>query len=204
MLAKHRKHVEDLGVSSWIALSCMFWYEFSLAVAPSAYGFDIRNKKVTFFDDGKTKVNTSTWAQCGRAVAKLFTLPVLPQDENDKSLCIDHWRNKPVYISSFMVSQRDMLDSLLRVTGDKESDWTIESQPAQERWKEGVDLMESGKDFMRGFQTRMYARIFYKDGTGDISDKLDNDRLELPEENLDEATKRAVEMVANGYGYSRH
>ena len=64
--------------------------------------------------------------------------------------------------------------------------------------------MESGKDFMRGFQTRMYARIFYKDGTGDISDKLDNDRLKLPEENLDEATKRAVEMVANGYGYSRH
>ena len=204
MLAKTRKHVEDLGVSSWIALSCMFWYEFSLAVAPSAYGFDIRNKKVTFFDDGETKVNTSTWAQCGHAVAKLFTLPVLPQDENDKSLCIDHWRNKPVYISSFMVSQRDMLDSLLRVTGDKESDWTIKSQPAQERWKEGVDLMESGKDFMRGFQTRMYARIFYKDGTGDISDKLDNDRLELPEENLDEATKRAVEMVANGYGYSRH
>lgn len=195
------EQIEKSGTSSWIGLSCSFWYPFSLAVSPHAYGFDISNKKVTFFDDGKTKINTSTWEQCGRAVVSLFSLPVLPQDENDKGSCLDMWRNKEVHISSFLVSQRDMLDSLLRVTGTKESDWTVEQQPAEERWKEAQRLMQSGENVMRGYMTSMYTRVFYKDSCGDFSDKLDNDELGLPKEDFDEATKEAVRMVERGYNY---
>lgn len=172
-----------------------------MAVSPYAYGFDIHNKKVTFVDDGETKINTSTWPQSGRAVANLFSLPILPQDENDKGPYLAMWRNKEVHISSFLLSQRDMLNSILRVTGAKESEWTIEHQPAVERWKEAQELKQSGKDFLRGYQTAMYTRVLYKDGSGDYSDKLDNDKLGLPEENLDEATKEAVEMVEAGYNY---
>lgn len=111
------------------------------------------------------------------------------------------WRNKEVYISSFLLSQRDMLDSILRVTGAKEFDWTIEYEPAEKRWKEGQELIQSGKDFLRGYLTCMYTRVFYKDGSGNFSDKLDNEKLRLPQEDVDKATKEAVDMVEGGYNY---
>lgn len=47
----------------------------------------------------------------------------------------------------------------------------------------------------------MYARVFYPDGSGDYesSKGLDNEGLGLPQEDLDEATKRTVEMVNGGW-----
>ena len=194
--------IEKQGVSSWIALTCGSWYPFSLAQSPHAYGFDFQNKKAYFIDGGDLKINTSTWDQCGRAVASLFSLPVLPQDENDKSLTVSRWRNEQVHISSFFISQRDMLDSILRVTGDKETDWTIVNENAQERYKEGQELMkQGGANAGKGYLQCMYTRIFYNDGSGQFNDKLDNDKLGLPEENLDEATKEGMKLVKSGYNY---
>jgi hypothetical protein len=198
----HQVEIEKQGVSSWIALTCSFWYPFSLAQSPHAYGFDFQNKKAYFIDGGDLKINTSTWNQCGRAVAKLFSLPILPQDENDKSLTVSHWRNEQVHISSFFISQRDMLDSILRVTGEKEADWTIVNENAQERYKEGQELMkQGGANAGKGYLQCMYTRIFYNDGSGQFNDKLDNEKLGLPEESLDEATKEGVELVKSGYNY---
>lgn len=57
-----RKLIEEVGKSSYIGLSTGFWYEWSLAIAP-AYGFDFANRSITFFDDGRTKISTSTWPQ---------------------------------------------------------------------------------------------------------------------------------------------
>jgi len=51
-----------LGKSSYIALSTGFWYEWSLAI-PAAYGLDFANRSMTFFDEGETKILTSTWPQ---------------------------------------------------------------------------------------------------------------------------------------------
>ena len=125
--AKHTAYtaqVEKLGKSAWIGVTCGFWYEWSLGGGPYCYGFDIPNRAVTFFDDGNTRVNTSTWPQCGRAVANLLSLKILPDDDDDDddadngSACfLSRYRNQSVYISSFNVSQREMLDSVMRVTG---------------------------------------------------------------------------------------
>lgn len=192
--------VEKLGVSSWIGLSSGFWYQYSLIISPNAFGFDIRNKKVTFSDDGLTKTNISTWPQSGRAVARLFSLPILPQDKNDKQPCLGQWKNKECHICSFFISQRDMLDSLLRVTGDKESDWNIEHVPAKERYQQGMEMLQ-GEDKFGGYVRCMYTRVFYKDGSGDFNESLDNDKLGLQMEDLDQATKEAVEMVKSGWTY---
>jgi hypothetical protein len=59
-LAAIRETVREQGVSSYLGLICGYWYEFSLANAPQSYGFDFKNKSVTFIDDGLTKMNTST------------------------------------------------------------------------------------------------------------------------------------------------
>lgn len=200
--AVHAAHdlVEKLGVSSWIGLTSGFWYQYSLVVSPNAFGFDVKSKTATFSDDGLTKTNISTWPQSGRAVARLFSLPILPQDENDKQPCLSQWKNKECHICSFFISQRDMLDSLLRVTGDKESDWSVEYVPAQERYQQGVQMMQ-GEDRYGGYVRCMYTRVFYKDGSGDFNDKLDNEKLGLLTEDLDEATREAVEMVKSGWTY---
>ncbi|KAL7935421.1 NAD(P)-binding protein [Trichoderma chlorosporum] len=194
--------VEKAGLS-WIWMTCSFWYEFSLAMGNAWYGFDIPNKKVTFYDDGKTRINTSTWLQCGRAAAQLLSLKELPDDEDDQSPTISQWRNKVLYISSFLVSQRDMLDSLNRVMGTTDNEWQIEYEPTDVRHKRGLQIFQTGS--IIGFGMAMYSRVFYPNGDGDYETKhgLANKVLGLPEEDLDEATKLAVEMAKNEFGPRR-
>lgn len=188
----HCKEVEQMG-ASYIAMVCSFWYEWSLGLGEPLFGLDIKTKKAVFFDDGKTKINSSTWRQCGRAVAALLSLP----EHGDVSL--DTWRNKQFYISSFKVSQREMLDSIHRVTGSSDVDWEISYQKSEERYKQGMQDMQKG-DHM-GFARAMYSRVFYPNGDGDFEARrgLDNESLGLRKEDMDEATKRTVEMVEAGY-----
>ncbi|RLL96313.1 hypothetical protein CFD26_105345 [Aspergillus turcosus] len=193
--------IEAAGVSVWVALVCGFWYEFSLSTGPEWFGFDFKEKKVTFYDDGNTRINVSTWEQCGRAVAAFLKFKELPEDENDQSPTVSGWANRPLFISSFLVSQRDMFESWKRVTGDKDEDWTIEYEPSAERYQRGVERMQKGD--RRGFAQALYARVFYPNGGGDYESKrgLDNAVLGLPREDLDERTKHAKEMLENGYSY---
>ncbi|CAF9921760.1 MAG: hypothetical protein GOMPHAMPRED_002388 [Gomphillus americanus] len=189
--AATRKQIEDLGVSKWIAFCCGFWYEWSLPMGTDLYGFDIKNREVIFFDDGETKFSTSTWPQCGRGMAALLSLPVEGQGTT-----LESFANKPVYIQSFRVSQKDMLASILRVTGDKESDWKVEYQPAQERWEEGRAAMMKGD--RQGFARMLYARSMAKDTSGNFEGKLNNDVLGLKDEDLDEWTKFCVDFAMAG------
>jgi hypothetical protein len=173
---------------------CGFWYEWSLGLGKNWYGFDIKNKEVTFYDDGETKIDTTTWDQCGRAMAAFLGLP-----ESGATPSFDDWKNKPLYINSWRISQRDMLDSLNRVLKTTDADWKIEFQSAKERYEDGQKEMANG-DFT-GFAKLLYARMFYKDGSGDFSstNTLANEALNLPKESLDEATQRAVDMANSGY-----
>lgn len=191
-----REHIEKLGKSSWIGVICGSWYEFSLGGGPERYGFDLKKREVTFYDDGNTKVNTSTWPQCGRAVANLLALKVLPDDENDTSACLSHHKNQFIYISSFAINQRDMLDSVLRVTKTTPSDWQIKYEPCRERYKAGLAKHHQGDSL--GLFELVYARMFYPDGSGNYerSMGLQNDILGLPEEDIDEYTTLAVQYAA--------
>ncbi|KAK2612739.1 hypothetical protein QQS21_001190 [Conoideocrella luteorostrata] len=193
------KSVEDESVSSWVLMCCSFWYEFSLAMGPGWYGLSFPNKKITFIDDGKTRINTSTWEQCGRAMKALLSLNELPEDENDTSVTLSNWRNKPLYISSFLMSQRDMLDSVHRVMGTTDADWTIEYEPHEERYQRGMEIMKKGEHL--GFGICLYTRTFYPNGGGNFeaTQGLANDLLGLPKEDVDEATKRAVAMAEGGF-----
>lgn len=154
---------------------------------------------MSFYDDGNTPINTSTWEQCGQAITALLSLKELPEDENDESPCVTSWRNKPLYIASFKVSQRDIFDSVNRVTGRTDKDWTIEYQPTAERYVEGMRDLQKGD--MSGFSKALYARLFYPNGDGDYESKrgLANKVLGLPKEDLDECTQVAVQMVENGW-----
>lgn len=200
-----QSHLDSLNSKTeWIAFACGFWYEFSLGGGPYRYGFDFKDRSLILFDDGNIKINTSTFAQCGRAVAAFFSLKLLPEDADDKSPAIANWvaAKETVRFASFRVSQRDMFESVQRVTGTTEADWKVTREVGQKRFEGALEEMKSG-NFMKGFGTRMYTRVFLPDAAGDFESKigLQNDILGLPKEDLDEATKVAVErgLVYDGY-----
>lgn len=193
-LANVRK-IEELGLA-WTSLCSSFWYEFSLAAQPDGYGFDMKNRKVTFYDDGEAKINTTTWKQCARAVAAWLSLKALPKVASDISPTVSSWTNKSIYISSFLVSQKDMLASVKRVQGGG-VEWDISHEGARERHQRGMGMVQKGD--MSGFVVALYASAFIPGRFGDFETprggKLDNEVLGLPEEKLDEATSRALGMV---------
>lgn len=193
-----RRYIEKVGAGKmyWTGICNSFWYEFSLAGSEARYGFDFEKKEVTFFNDGETKINHTTFAQVARAVASLLRLRVRPENSSDKSTCLEQYANSAVHISSFYVSQKDVFDSVLRVTRANEKDWTISHEDLRDRYERGVEMSKAGKP--AGFVLMLYSRIFYPDGSGDISAKIQNDVLKLPEEDLDEATETAVKMALAG------
>ncbi|KAK3292007.1 uncharacterized protein B0H64DRAFT_468915 [Chaetomium fimeti] len=189
------RQVVDTGVSSPVTMSSGFWYEWSLALGQQWFGFEIRDRRVTFFDDGRRTVTASTWDQCGRAFAALLSLP-----ETGASPALADFKGGMLLVDSFRVSQRDMLDSLHRVLGTSDADWEILYEPVVKRVQEGIVQMKQGD--RHGFAKALYGDIF--DATNDASDyaatrKTATQILGLPKEDLDEATKRTVDMVLNDW-----
>lgn len=66
----YREEIEKLGVSSWLGICCNFRYVYSLS--RGNFAIDIKNRTATLWDDGNTRVNTSTLPQVGRAIANLL------------------------------------------------------------------------------------------------------------------------------------
>lgn len=218
-----KKKIEELGTSSWIFVNTGFWYSHSLATA-EAYGFDLNNKTVTFFDEGDVKINNivsgllllrskkfsraltkavkQTWERTGEAVANLLSLPIEPEIANEPSL--SDYKNKDIYVSGWLLSQKDIFHQVLRMSRTKESDWVITYEPAVSRYEEAKKRLFSGDH--TAYSRLLYTRTFYKNGGGDFESTrgLDNDKLGLAketQESLDLQTKLAFELAASGYKY---
>ncbi|KAI1419521.1 putative oxidoreductase CipA [Xylaria sp. FL1777] len=196
-----KKKIEDLGKSSWIFVTTGFWYTHSLATA-EAYGFDFNTKTVTFFDQGTVKINNITFEKSGEAVAALLSLPIKSEAPNQLSL--SDYKNKDVFVSSWLLSQKDIFQQVLRVSGDKESDWTIKYEPGVPRYEEAKKQVFSGN--LAAYPRLLYTRAFYDNGDGDFETRngLDNDKLGLSkdtQETLDAKTKFAIELATSGYKY---
>ncbi|KAF1729829.1 hypothetical protein CRV24_010371 [Beauveria bassiana] len=207
---------------SWTTMNCSFWYEFSL-MSDNCYGIDIAKRRAMLFGQGDAiwsgrcylvramlfgqgdvRICTSTWLQCGRAAAAFLSLKVLPEDEQDADVTMERWRNRPLFIKSFVASLRDMLDSLYKVLATTDKDWTVEQVDAQRRYDEGKKLLGGPEGYL-GFSHCLYTRTFFENGGGDFSDKVVNEKLGLPEEDMEEATERAMDMAlsAGEFEYSK-
>jgi len=199
--ANFERYIDDVkstpGVD-YTALVCGFWYEFSLAMGEPWFGFRIRDRSVTMYGDGMKKVNVSTWDACGRAVAGLLSLPVAA-DGTEGGVALEKWKNNGVYISSFLISQRDILDSLHRVLGTRDTDWTIRYEDVEKRFGDGMRELGEGK--MLGFAKALYAGVWRSEGADyECNGGLNNGALGMEKEDLDRATKRAVEMAMGPMG----
>ncbi|KAI2602291.1 NAD(P)-binding protein [Hypoxylon sp. NC1633] len=195
-----KNYVEELGKSSWIGVVMGFWYEYSLGFGTETFGMDWKNRIWTFIDDGETKMNTTTWPQSGEAVAKLLALPIEAETKGAPSL--SDYKNKYVYVSSFLLTQKDMFAAVLRVTGTKESDWTIQHEESGKRFQEALKQIQGG-DFS-AFPKLLYSRVWFKDGGASNFEArrgLANDAIGLEKPDLDEATKIAIDRSEKGLKY---
>lgn len=188
-----RDEIERLGMQ-WVCVCCGFWYDYSLARGPARYGFDLERRAVTLYDDGNTKISTTTLPQVGRAVAAVAGLKLLPQDAGDKAPTFSAWLGRAIYVKSFVVSQNDMLASVKRVTGTTDADWTVTKEDVRVRFAEGKAQVQKGD--MSGYAKMLYARAFYPEDATDISAKAENELLGLPVENLDDETRAAIEQAS--------
>ncbi|KAK4038616.1 hypothetical protein C8A01DRAFT_37455 [Parachaetomium inaequale] len=194
IIAERVQDVRDNGVSTPVVLSCGCWYEWSLALGEEWFGFTIKDRKVTFIDDGKRVLTVSTWDQCGRALAALLSLP---EAGASPSLADFKGEGKGVRMSSWRVSQRDVLDSLHRVLGTTDADWEITYEECAKRVKDGAAALQQGD--RKGFAKMLYGHLFDKSNETSGYVGVANEVLGLPKEDLDEATRRAVEMVESGW-----
>ncbi|KAI0407848.1 putative oxidoreductase CipA [Xylaria palmicola] len=199
LAATHK--IEALGKSAWIGMTTGYWFLHSLA-SPEAYGFDLKDRTVTLFDEGTVKINNITWERTGQAVAGLLSLPIKPEVSGAPAL--SDYKNKHVFVSSWLLSQKDIFEQVLRVSGTKESDWTVKYEPTVQRFEEAKKRVLSGDH--SAWQRMLYTRTFYDNGDGDFESRhgLDNDKLGLPketQESLDAEIKQALELAHSG-GYT--
>ena len=124
---------------------------------------------------------------------------MLPDDESDRDVTLSQWRNKFVRVSSFNLNQKEILESLKRVTETNDSDWKISYESSKERHESGKEEMQKGNRL--GFVQMLYSRVFYPDEPFNwkASGGDDNEKLGLPTEDLDESTKVAVQLDKDGY-----
>jgi len=189
-----RQIIIEAGLS-FVSISCGMWYEYAFGDS-TRFGFDFKKRELTLYGEGSTQITTSTWAQCGRAVAALLSLPIESEGAQQDQTTLSQFRNKSAYIGSFYISQKEIFASVLRSTGTNEADWKIQYEPVGERYQRGNKMLAGGDRW--GFSVALYARLFYPDGACDLQAKLANDVLGLPKEDLDSATKEALEMVKRG------
>ncbi len=100
-------------------------------------------------------------------------------------------------MSSFLVSQKDMFESVKRVTATTDADWTIRNEDSGERFRAGREAMMKGHRV--GFAQQLYSRVFFPSDPGNYESirGLDNDLLGLPKEDIDEASRASIQMVEN-------
>lgn len=150
-------------------------------------GVDAKAKTASFYDDGNTKTNFTTLKRVGESLAT-----VLSWSEEELVELKNGW----VYFSSFHITQREIWAATMRVTEMKESDWVVSSQPSEEVIKECKEQIANGAG-MAPAQRLLMALTFGKGIGGDYEEKIvDNKRLGLQPESLDEVVKAVVDDLA--------
>lgn len=155
------------------------------------FSIDALKRTATLYDHGLTKFNTTTMSTVGLAVARLLALPI--SSESGPSL--SQYANKYCYIASFLVSQRDLLDSFQRVSGTSDKDWEIKEQSTDSYIAESNELLKKG-NYM-GAVGSLYGTNYIEGAGGNYQDTkgLSNEILGLPKEDLDEVLKGVLDEL---------
>ncbi|KAF5869885.1 putative isoflavone reductase family protein [Botrytis fragariae] len=140
-------------------------------------GFDLREHKAIIYNEGKDAYSTTTIASIGTALKNALLHP-------------EETANKHLFISSFHVSQNQILASLEKATDKK---WDVTYVDAEEQKKIGMEKMERG-DFSGAMGLIRYINSVKGHG-GDYAEYEDmsNELLGVQGEDLDNIVRGIVE-----------
>ncbi|EPE34281.1 NAD(P)-binding Rossmann-fold containing protein [Glarea lozoyensis ATCC 20868] len=179
-----RDQIKASQSSSLIAVVNGLWFDFSLA--GGFFGINIKERTARLYDDGQTLFSTTTLAQVARGVTKLFELP---------SSELEKFKNHFVYVSSFAVSQTQILRSVQKATGTSNEDWKISSVPVDEAIEMGLAEFQNGN--FKGLLDVLYGNNSKPGMGGNFEHKLNNELLGLESEDLDIVVNKIVDCIEN-------
>jgi hypothetical protein len=158
----------------------------SQSLAGGFFGINIKDRTARFYDDGHTLFSTTTLAQVARGVTKLFELPFSE---------LEKFKNDFVYMSSFTVSQSQILRSVQKATGTNNKDWNISNVPVDEAIEKGLAEFKNGN--FKGLLDVLYGNNSKPGMGGRFEEKLNNELLGLRGEDLDIVVKGIVDGIEN-------
>ena len=176
---QYRQKIVDLGKSSFIALVSNPWTEYGYQLG--GWSIDIKNRKATIFDGGKTPFHSTSLGTVALAIVRLLSLPATASEGKPS---LETYKNSWVYIRSFKVSQRELLNAAQKATNTTDKDWTIEEKDLNQYVASGHEDLKKG-DFS-GAVKLIYGSTM-QPGVGDVyaGKPLANEVLGLPVEDLD-------------------
>lgn len=193
-----RKYVEELSKTheglKWIGVATNPFFEPFLVGSAKVFGIDTANHIATIYPDASA-FNTSTMDRIGLTVAKLLSLPIT--DSSNSRASLQHYANNFLYVSSYCVTQTQLLQAIQRAKGESDADWKVrKDQTVAQRIMESEAGMKEG-NMQAGFALVVYRYIGEGLG-GNYQDKAEADRkvLGLPEEeeSFEAAVKRALKV----------
>ncbi|KAF7918016.1 hypothetical protein BELL_0721g00010 [Botrytis elliptica] len=140
-------------------------------------GFDLKEQKAVIYNEGKDAYSTTTMASIGTALKNALFHP-------------EETANKYLFISSFHVSQNQILASLEKATDKK---WDVSYVDAEEQKKIGMEKMEKG-DLSGAMGLIRYINSVKGYG-GDYTEyeEMSNELLGVQKEDLDKVVRGIVE-----------
>ena len=92
------------------------------SIQRSLFALNHHSKTATIYPDAGP-FNSTTLAQASLGITRLLSLPLTNPSNPRASLA--HYANNFVYLSSFLVTQESVLNSLKRATGTEDGDWKV-------------------------------------------------------------------------------
>ncbi|UKZ74708.1 hypothetical protein TrVFT333_002378 [Trichoderma virens FT-333] len=167
------------GVIEWMSISCGMWIRWSMA--HDFLGMHIGERRFVFWDDGEGYFSCTTEENSAQGLVNALLTAGTDRDV---------WKNTNVYLSDFAITQKQLLEAIERIQGVKYTTESIDGYKFIEEKQAAVaagnatatfDLIETG------FVTGRYGGHLEKEG------EIQNDKLGLPKQTLDEVVKAALE-----------
>lgn len=165
-IAAYLKSKESSGLT-WTAIHTGQFFDWGLESGWLDY--HLEEKRVTIYDSGHKQWSTTTIGTASAAVAKVLLNP-------------EQTKNKPIFVASFTVSQREVLEALQKTT---DTTWKVETMSSADALKRAADL--DNKDHSEGLKL-LILMLLYADDADRGADfgkfGLSNGLLGLPEETM--------------------
>ncbi|KAJ5546768.1 isoflavone reductase family protein [Penicillium frequentans] len=171
------KTKESTGLT-WTAIHTGQFFDWGLESGWLDYY--LKERLVTIYDSGDKPWSTSTLGTASAAVVKVLLKP-------------EETTNRPIYVASFTVSQRQVLEALEKATG---TTWEVQRMSSEDALKKAAEL--DTKDYSDGLKLLVLMLLYADDKDRGANFEKDgllcNKLLGLPEEDLTEVVNRVVKQ----------